>query len=117
MITISHRTDLQFPRSATARYEGSDHDAGVSLFWVRTHPGEGPDPHWHPYTETWVVIGGEVSVDADDDSLRAGPGAIITVPAHTVHRFRNVGTTVLEMICIHASPTIIQDFVAPPPQR
>lgn len=117
MITVSDRKDLQFPGSATARYEGSDHGSGVSLFWVRTPPGEGPDLHWHPYTETWVVLDGEVSIDAGDETLKASPGAIVTVPANTVHRFRNIGNTALEMVCVHASPIIIQDFLTPSPRR
>lgn len=111
MITVKDRNELQSPGSATARYQGSDHGADASLFWVRTPPGEGPDAHWHPYTETWVVLDGEASIEAGDEHLQAHPGAIVTVPAYTAHSFRNIGTTVLEMICIHASPAIIQDFV------
>jgi len=114
VITITDRSELQLSGSATARYQGSDHGADASLFWVRTPPGGGPDAHWHPYTETWVVLHGVVRIEAGDERLQAHPGAIVTVPAHTVHRFRNVGTTVLEMICIHASPAIIQDFVPEP---
>lgn len=113
MITVRDRNELQSPDSATARYQGSEHGADASLFWVRTPPGEGPDAHWHPYTETWVVLDGEVRIETGEESLHAGPGAIVTVSANTVHSFRNIGTTVLEMICIHASPAIIQDFVAP----
>ena len=115
MITITDRSALQLPGSPTARFEGVGHSADVSMFWVRTPPGEGPDLHWHPYTETWVVLHGEVQIDAGDEQLRAQTGDIVTVPADTVHRFRNVGSTELEMLCIHASPTIIQEFVTPLP--
>lgn len=111
MISVSDRAELQLPGSATTRFQGVDHGSGVSLFWVRTPPGAGPDFHHHPYTETWVVLGGDVGVEACGETVEATAGAIVTVPAGTVHRFRNVGTTVLEMICIHASPEIIQDFV------
>ncbi len=111
MITVSDREDLRLPGSATARFQGIEHGSDVSLFWVRTPPGAGPDRHWHPYTETWVVVGGEVRIEAGEVTHEAGPGAIVTVPAQTIHRFRNIGTTTLEMVCIHASPEIIQDFV------
>lgn len=114
MITVTDRNALQSSGSATARYEGSDHSSDVSLFWVRTPPGEGPDLHWHPYAETWVVLDGEVHIEAGEEQLQAHAGQIVTVPAHTVHRFRNIGTATLEMICIHASANIIQEFVASP---
>lgn len=114
MITITDREALALPGSPTSRFEGGDHGADISLFWVRTPPGAGPDFHWHPYTETWVVLAGEVQVDADDEHLVARPGDHVTVTAGTVHRFRNSGTATLEMICIHASDRIIQEFVDPP---
>ena len=117
MITTVDRDTLRLPGSPTARYVGSDHGADVSLFWVDTPPGKGPDLHWHPYTETWVVLHGEAHIEAGEDSLRARAGDVVTVPAETVHRFRNCGTEDLEMLCIHASPTIVQEFVAPPPHR
>lgn len=115
MITITDRSALQLPGSPTARFEGADHGADVSLFWVRTPPGKGPDFHWHPYAETWVVLHGEVQIDAGDKQFMAQAGDIVTVPADTIHRFRNLGAVDLEMLCVHASPTIIQEFVTPPP--
>ncbi|KHS54003.1 MULTISPECIES: cupin domain-containing protein [Brevibacterium] len=115
MITIVDRSALQLPGSPTSRFEGADHSADVSMFWVHTPPGNGPDFHWHPYTETWVVLHGEVRIEAGDEQLLAQTGNIVTVPAKTNHRFRSVGRAELEMLCIHASPTIIQGFVTPPP--
>lgn len=117
MITVTDRAALRSPGSPTARYEGRDHSADVSLFWVNAPPGSGPELHRHPYTETWVVLQGEARIDAGDEQLRAHAGQIVTVPAETAHRFRNGGTGDLEMVCIHASPTIIQEFVVPPSSR
>lgn len=117
MITITSRDTLLLPRSLTARFDGSDHHADVSLFWVDSPAGKGPDFHWHPYTETWVVLQGVACIEAGDDDLQAEPGHIVTVPAETIHRFRARGPENLQMLCIHASPTIIQEFVdqAPTP--
>lgn len=111
MITVTSRADLRLPGSCTARYEGTNHGADVSLFWVDNQPGAGPDPHWHPYTETWVVVQGEALIEAGEQTVRAHAGQIVTVPANTVHRFRNCGTEALQMVCIHASATIIQEFI------
>ncbi|MGC0272594.1 cupin domain-containing protein [Pseudactinotalea sp. Z1739] len=115
MITVADRSALQLSGSATTRFEGSDHGADVSLFWVHTPPGKGPDFHWHPYTETWVVLDGDVQIETGEEQLRAQAGNIVTVPAHTIHRFRNTGAADLHMLCIHASGSIIQEFVTPPP--
>lgn len=115
MITVTNRDNLRLLGSPTAMYEGRDHGAGVSLFWVDAGPGDGPDPHWHPYAETWVVLHGEVRIEAGEDRLRARAGDVITIPAKTVHRFRSCGTGNLQMLCIHASPMIIQEFVESAP--
>lgn len=110
MMTIVNREQLRQNNTGTARFVGAEHGAGVSFFWVDMEQGRGPDAHWHPYTETWVVLRGEAVIVGDSKELRAGPGAVITVTANTRHEFRSSGTDNLEMICIHASPEIIQEF-------
>lgn len=111
MITVMQRSELLLPGSPTAKFIGAEHGADVSFFWVDTGPGKGPDLHRHPYTETWIVLSGQVRIDADDETVTAEAGAVVTVGAETVHRFRNIGTENLKMVCVHASPEIIQDFV------
>lgn len=112
MITIAHREDLLLANSLTALFIGAEHQSDISLFWVDSPPGRGPEFHWHPYTETWVVLSGEAHIQTNDDELQASSGNIVTVPAETTHRFRSVGEENLRMLCIHASPTIIQEFVS-----
>jgi mannose-6-phosphate isomerase-like protein (cupin superfamily) len=85
----------------------------VSFFWVDAAPGAGPEFHRHPYTETWVVLGGRALVEADGESVVVREGHVATVGAGTVHRFRAMGEERLHMVCIHASPEIIQEFVDP----
>ena len=46
---------------------------------------------------------------ADGVELEAGPGDIVVVGAETPHKFKNVGTDRLEIVCIHASPRMIQE--------
>lgn len=111
MITVTTREDTLLDGSATARFIGDDHGADVSFFWVDAAPGKGPGFHWHPYTETWVVLEGSALLEADGESVDARPGDIVTVGAETVHRFRVTGEGNLRMLCIHASPTMIQTFV------
>jgi mannose-6-phosphate isomerase-like protein (cupin superfamily) len=45
---------------------------------------------------------------ADGQEFEAGPGDIMVVGAETPHKFKNVGTERLDIICIHSSPRIVQ---------
>lgn len=111
MITVTNRAELLRPGATTALFVGADHGADVSFFWVDAAPGTGPERHFHPYTETWVVLGGQADVEAGDERVLAVAGDVVTVTAGTVHRFRAAGEGRLAMVCIHASPVLIQDFV------
>ncbi|MGO7983565.1 cupin domain-containing protein, partial [Rhizobium johnstonii] len=79
-------------------------------FFVDAEPGQGPDLHWHPYTETWFVIEGTARIPIGDEKLVASADDTETVPAGVWHGFKNVGTDRLRVICIHASDTIIQTW-------
>jgi len=101
--------DQQRSPGGTLTFEGEDHGSGVSFFLVNNQPGEGPDLHKHPYSETWIVRGGKGRFTADGKEVDAGPGDILVVGPETPHKFKNVGTDRLDVICIHASPRIIQE--------
>ena len=104
--------------SRTAKFEGEPYGAGASFFVVDNDPGQGIGLHWHPYSETWVVIDGEVTFRIGDgfgaaadtrvEEVRVGVGAIVTVPPEQHHGFRNTGDDRLRMMCVHAGPRIIQ---------
>ena len=111
MITITNREAVRPQDSKTAIFTGGDHNADVSFFWVDEPTGGGPEFHWHPYAETWVVLEGEVRVETQEEQLRAYAGDIVTVSTETVHRFRNDGEANLRMVCIHPSPEIIETFI------
>jgi mannose-6-phosphate isomerase-like protein (cupin superfamily) len=101
--------DLVAGSGRTARFEGKDHQSGVSFFLVDNDPGQGPGLHRHPYSETWVVRAGSATITADGETVEAVAGDIVTVTAGTAHKFRNSGPDRLEMVCIHASPRMIQE--------
>jgi mannose-6-phosphate isomerase-like protein (cupin superfamily) len=83
----------------TLTFEGEGYGAGVSFFLVHNQPGEGPDLHRHPYSETWM----------DGHQFEAGAGDIAVVGPNTPHMFKNVGKERLDIVCIHASPKMIQE--------
>jgi mannose-6-phosphate isomerase-like protein (cupin superfamily) len=95
--------------TGTVRWEGEAYGSGVSLFLVNNQPGEGPDLHRHPYSETWIVRSGAVRFTADGEDTEAGPGDIVVVGPETPHKFKNTGSGRLELVCVHASPRIIQE--------
>ena len=90
---------------------GADHGATVSLIFDQSEPGGGPRLHCHPYDETWVVQQGNVTFQAGDERLRAGPGDIMIVPPDTPHKFTNDGAGRSVMVCIHASPEFITEWL------
>lgn len=79
---------------------GRDDTAGAyEVFEVEGPEGSGPPPHAHPWTETFVVLDGEVTVliGEDEHLLRAGERA--TVPYNTVHTFR-LGSDAARLLAI-----------------
>lgn len=111
MFSILRHQEPRRDQSRTIRFEGRDHGGAVSLFIVDNEPGQGPDLHVHPYSETWAVRKGEAEFTLGDTKIRAFPGDIVVADANIPHRFENIGTGRLEVVCIHASDTILQEFV------
>jgi mannose-6-phosphate isomerase-like protein (cupin superfamily) len=101
--------DIERSPSGTLTFEGEPFGSGVSFFLVYNQPGEGPDLHRHPYPETWILRSGKARFTADGEDLEAGPGDIMVVGANTPHKFKNAGNERLDIVCIHASPRIIQE--------
>jgi mannose-6-phosphate isomerase-like protein (cupin superfamily) len=92
----------------TVTFEGEPFGSEVSFFLVNNEPGKGPDLHKHPYSETWIIRSGTGRFTADGEELDARPGDIVVVSAETPHKFKNVGTERLDVVCIHASARMIQ---------
>jgi mannose-6-phosphate isomerase-like protein (cupin superfamily) len=101
--------EIQRSPGGTLTFEGESYGSGVSFFLVHNEPGAGPDLHRHPYPETWVVRSGQARFTADGEELEAGPGDILVVGPETPHKFKNVGSERLDIVCIHASSRIIQE--------
>jgi mannose-6-phosphate isomerase-like protein (cupin superfamily) len=95
----------------TGNLIGADHGATVSLIFDRSEPGHGPRLHRHPYDETWIVEEGSLTFQAGDERLSAGPGDIVIVPADVPHKFTNDGPGPSRLVCIHASPTMVTEWL------
>jgi mannose-6-phosphate isomerase-like protein (cupin superfamily) len=109
MHSVLRLSEQQRSPGGTLTFEGEPFGSAVSFFLVNNEPGMGPDLHRHPYSETWIVRSGKARITADGEDLEVGPGDIIAVTAETPHKFKNIGTEPLDIICVHASPRIIQE--------
>ena len=109
MHTIIRAGELPPSPGGTVTFEGEPYGSGVSFFLVNNEPGKGPDLHRHPYSETWIVRSGSGLFTADGEDVEAGPGDIVVVGPETPHKFKNVGSGRLDVVCIHASPRMIQE--------
>jgi quercetin dioxygenase-like cupin family protein len=108
---VVHPREPAIGEGRTVRFEGETYGSGVSFFIVENEPGQGPDLHVHPYSETWIVRKGEARFTVGAQTTHAVAGDVVVVAPHTPHGFKNVGTDRLEIICIHASSRIIQAWV------
>jgi mannose-6-phosphate isomerase-like protein (cupin superfamily) len=109
MYSVIRSDEQQRSPRGTVTFEGEPHGSDVSMFLVNNEPGEGPDLHRHPYSETWLVRSGNVRMTVDGVDIDAGPGDIVVVTPQTPHKFKNLGPGKLDIICIHASPRMIQE--------
>lgn len=109
-VDVVRGESLRLGNGRTRRFVGIEHGAGISYFSVDYETGEGPGLHWHPYPETWVVIEGVATITMGDRTITAREGDTATVPAGVWHGFRNLGEGRLKVLCIHASPVIVQTW-------
>ena len=109
MHSVLRAADQERSPGGTLTFVGEEYGSGVSMFLVNNAPGNGPDLHKHPYSETWIVRGGKALFTADGKEIEAGPGDIVVVGPETPHKFKNVGEERLDVICIHASPRFVQE--------
>ena len=106
MATVTPIDEIRLSDSA-ALFEGKD-QIGISSF-ITTHPrGKGPDLHFHPYPEAFVVLDGTAVFTAGDEELEVAGGNVVVVPAETPHGFKNTGDETLRVVSMHPSPTVVQ---------
>ena len=111
MTHIIHKNEL--PHSETAhRFEGySNGDPEVSFFLIDSDRGGGPDLHTHLYAEVFVILEGEVTFTAGDETFEAKAGEIVVVPASVPHKYVNSRAGRARHIDIHASASMETDWL------
>lgn len=94
-------------------FEGFAFGSEVSFIIVDSQPGAGPALHRHPYSETFLVIEGNVLFQVGDQQIRASGGSVVVVPANVPHRFENLGPGRLFQIDIHGSERFETEWLDP----
>ena len=64
---------------------------GATLALHRLQPGHEPRPHAHPYEQIVYIIQGQVDFHIGDETIRLGPGGLLTVPPNVRHWAEVVG--------------------------
>ncbi|MBA2280920.1 MAG: cupin domain-containing protein [Actinomycetota bacterium] len=73
------------------------------IFFQAGPEGCGPPPHSHPWDEAFYVLRGEIHFVVDGLERTAGAGAMVFVPAGTLHCFR-LGSGGAEALSITSRP-------------
>ncbi len=93
-----------------ALFEGRD-DAPVSTFVTAHERDQGPDLHFHPYPEVFVVLAGTGRFTVGDEQVEVAGGHVVVVPKETPHGFKCASDDTLRIVSIHPSPTVIQTWL------
>src|SRR5579859_105309 len=71
---------------------GEDTNGKYALWEAIVPPGGGPPPHVHSREEEgFYVLEGEITFQAGNTRLVAGPGMFVNMPVGTPHSFKNEG--------------------------
>ena len=96
---------------SAAVFVGREHGAEVSFFVTSHRRGEGPDPHRHPYEETFVVQEGTTEFTVDGDTVVVEAGTVVVVPAGAVHSFKARSDGVTRQINIHPVAKMVTEWI------
>jgi quercetin dioxygenase-like cupin family protein len=88
---------------------GKDTAGRFCLIDMHVPPGGGPPPHRHDFEETFTILEGEVEATCRGEKVVVRAGQTINIPANAPHRFQNVSSAPVRMMCI-CSPAGQEEF-------
>lgn len=63
-------------------------------------PGGGPPPHRHDFEETFILLKGEMEATFRGQKTTVRAGETVHIPANAPHRFANVSSEAVRLLCI-----------------
>ena len=98
----------------TMKASGGEANGQFCLFELSTTPGYGPPLHVHHWAEFFYVLEGEYEfqrvIDGELETVVAGPGTSVVLPAWVPHTFRNSTGSMSKMLVLH-SPAGLEAFL------
>ncbi|HBY45569.1 MAG TPA: cupin domain-containing protein [Chloroflexi bacterium] len=85
----------------------------ISLMLGEIQPGDGPRLHRHDYEEVFVIAEGRGTFVIGGETVEAGPGEIVLVPAGIPHRFSNAGDSLLRVTSVHGAAKVAIEWLEP----
>ena len=105
-VSITHAADAKALWVVRDRMRFMGDLAGTDLFVVEVDvpPGSGTPPHHHASPEIFRVLSGEITfgvfADGPPQQVRAGAGAVVTVPSDVGHNYVNLSGQPASMLVV-----------------
>ena len=109
MYRVIRSGELQPSPGGTIRFEGESYGSGFRASSSTTSLARDRICTGIPTLKHGSSAPEKREITADGKDIEAGPGDIVVVSAETPHKFKNIGNDRLDIICIHASPRMIQE--------
>ena len=101
-----------FGEEVVIHLSGEQTGGSASVWTEITPPGGGPPPHYHENEDEWFLVQeGRVAFFSAGEWHEPGIGALVFMPRHHVHTFKNVGETPSRML-ITTAPSGFEKFFA-----
>jgi quercetin dioxygenase-like cupin family protein len=92
LVTASERRRTETPNAVmTTLASPTQGGAGLSLWLVEMDPGQTGPEHRFDREQVWTVLAGTADVTVDGETVRAGAGDVVVLPARALRRIRPAG--------------------------
>ena len=84
----------------TVTVSGEDTAGRYTVIDMHIPPGGGPPPHRHDFEETFILLEGEMEATFRGEKSMVKAGETVTIPANAPHRFHNISSQPVRLLCI-----------------
>jgi mannose-6-phosphate isomerase-like protein (cupin superfamily) len=86
----------------TILVDGMQTGGRYTLIDMLIPPGGGPPPHRHNFEEMFSILEGEVTLIFRGETIVAGAGTTVNIPANAPHQFQNTSGGMVRLLCLCA---------------